>query len=105
MTQTQAGMAPAQMGGLMVEKRLGQPPKGPDGQRVSEYPRVALRLPPRTLAAVQALAVEQQRPLWLLIDEAIREKLERLPPDLHGKVLRARPRRRPLRQFKTRQPQ
>ncbi len=85
---------------LMRKPQRGQPPKGDKGERVSDYPRVALRLHPVRKRALEALAEELRPPLWLLVDDAAREMLERLPPDVHERVMNARPRQRPLRQFK-----
>lgn len=82
------------------KSRPGQPPKGPDGELVSEYPRVAVRLPPDTKAALEALAVLRRQPLWAVLDEAARELIARLPADVRQQVTRARPLKRPLRQFK-----
>jgi predicted transcriptional regulator len=83
----------------MTRKRIGQPPKGPRGERVSQYPRVALRLPPETKAALEALAVHRRQPLWLIVNEAVRGLIDRLPAADRERVTRARARRRPLRQF------
>jgi hypothetical protein len=79
---------------------MGQPPKGPNGELVSAYPRVALRLPLETKTALEALAVERRQPLWSVINEAVNELIARLPADERERVNRARPRRKPLRQFK-----
>ena len=83
--------------------RMGQPPKGPAGERVSDYPRVGLRLPRATKNALEALAVWRRVPLWALVDRAVRELIARLPEAERARLARARPKRRALRQFKNEQ--
>lgn len=58
-----------------------RPPSGPGGERVSDYPRVAVRLPPLTKAKLEALATLSRVPVWQLVDTAVVAYIERLPDD------------------------
>jgi hypothetical protein len=77
----------------------GQPRKGPDGARVSAYPALLVRIPATTKRQLEALSSLQRTPMWALVDQAARELIERLPEADRVRLARARPRRRPLRQF------
>lgn len=48
----------------------GRKPSGDQGERVSEYPALIMRLPIRTQAPMRALAKIRNVPLWRLFDEA-----------------------------------
>jgi hypothetical protein len=51
--------------------RLGRPPVGADGEKVSEYPQVMIRLPRGTKATLDALSGLTGTPIWRLIDQAV----------------------------------
>ena len=79
--------------------RRGQPAKGPGGARVSAFPALLVRIPPTTKRQTEALSLLRRTPMWALVDQALKELIERLPEDDRARLARARPRRRPLRQF------
>jgi hypothetical protein len=78
----------------------GQTPKGLDGDRASEYPVLLVRIPKATKRQLQALSVARRLPQWMLVDQAIRALIETLEPEERHQLEQARPRRKPLRQFK-----
>ena len=51
--------------------RLGRPPIGPRGERVSDYPQVMIRLPQATKDVLEALSGLTGTPVWRLIDQAV----------------------------------
>jgi predicted DNA-binding protein len=57
----------------------GQPPKGPGGELVSQYPPLTVRIPPETKHQLEALSVLRQTPMWSLVDESVRAYIEQLP--------------------------
>ena len=59
-------------------RKPGRPPAGPGGAAVRDMPRFMLRLPAETLASLRAWSAVRQVPAWRLIDQAVRESLERL---------------------------
>jgi hypothetical protein len=77
----------------------GQPPKGPDGERVSEYPSLLVRIPKATKRQLQALSAIRRVPQWTLVDQAILKYIDTLPEDERQQIDQSRSRRRPLRQF------
>jgi hypothetical protein len=54
-----------------VRKKAGRPPSGDTGERIADYPRVTLRLPPATLAKLRAWAKVTSRPVWRLIADSV----------------------------------
>jgi len=71
----------------------GRPPSGPDGEKVSEYRRPTLRLPEETLTWLQHWSRETGVPQWRLVDQAIRQKIRRLPASLRKAIQRERNRK------------
>jgi predicted DNA-binding protein len=61
--------------------RLGRPPLGADGQKVSDYPQVMIRLPRDTKATLDALSALTGTPIWRLIDQAVNAFVKHMPPD------------------------
>lgn len=57
----------------------GQPPKGPDGEKVSKYPPLTVRIPPATKHQLEALSQLRGIPMWRLVDAAALAYIERLP--------------------------
>jgi hypothetical protein len=56
----------------MPKKRPpGRPPAGKHGQEVRSYPRLTLRLPPRTMAVLERMGADEGLPLWRVIDRLI----------------------------------
>jgi predicted DNA-binding protein len=53
-------------------RRIGRPPAGArDGEKVKDYPQLALRIPAEAKAKLQALSVVSARPQWRLLSDAI----------------------------------
>jgi hypothetical protein len=61
--------------------RPGRPPSGPGGKRVSEYPKLTVRLPPATKDALRSLSALRRVPVWELIDTAVHAYIATLPAD------------------------
>jgi hypothetical protein len=51
--------------------RLGRPPVGTRGEKVSDYPQVMIRLPHDTKDVLEALSGLTGTPVWRLIDQAV----------------------------------
>ena len=51
--------------------RLGRPPLGRKGEKVSDYPQVMIRLPHATKDVLEALSGLTGTPVWRLIDQAV----------------------------------
>ena len=51
--------------------RLGRPPVGRKGEKVSDYPQVMIRLPQDTKDVLEALSGLTGTPIWRLIDQAV----------------------------------
>ena len=51
--------------------RLGRPPIGHKGERVSDYPQVMIRLPHATKDVLEALSGLTGTPVWRLVDQAV----------------------------------
>jgi hypothetical protein len=73
-------------------KTAGRPAKGPNGERVSDYPRLTIRLPRVTKNQLEALSTLRRVPVWELVDQAVKAYIEQLPND----------ERKPLTQFSRR---
>ena len=61
------------------KSRLGRPPVGADGEKVSEYPQVMIRLPRETKATLDALSGLTGTPIWRLIDQAVAAYVDHMP--------------------------
>jgi hypothetical protein len=59
--------------------RIGRPPVGSDGEKVSEYPQVMIRLPRETKATLDALSGLTGTPIWRLIDQAVAVYVDHMP--------------------------
>jgi predicted DNA-binding protein len=64
-----------------LQRPVGRPRSGADGERVSDYPQVTVRLPRDTRAALNALSGMTGRPIWRLIADAVDAYVEGLPDD------------------------
>ena len=51
--------------------RVGRPPVGHKGEKVSDYPQVMIRLPQDTKDVLEALSGLTGTPVWRLIDQAV----------------------------------
>ena len=58
--------------------RIGRPPVGARGEKVSDYPQVMIRLPRETKDVLDALSGLTGTPVWRLIDEAVRTYVKQL---------------------------
>jgi hypothetical protein len=58
---------------------MGRPATGVDGERVSDYPQVMIRLPKPTKTALEALSGATGTPIWRLIDLAVDCYIKSLP--------------------------
>ena len=58
--------------------RVGRPPIGARGEKVSDYPQVMIRLPHETKAVLDALSGLTGTPVWRLIDESVRGYVRQL---------------------------
>jgi hypothetical protein len=53
-------------------RRIGRPPAGArDGEKVTDYPQLSIRLPGDARATLQALSLIESRPQWRVISDAI----------------------------------
>ena len=59
--------------------RIGRPPSGNRGEKVSDYPQVMLRLPQGTKDVLDALSGVTGTPVWRLIDAAVDVYIRSLP--------------------------
>jgi len=61
-------------------RRVGRPPAGArDGEKVKDYPQLALRIPSDVKARLQALSVVTGQPQWRLLVQAIEWYLQERP--------------------------
>ena len=71
-------------------KRRGRPPAGTHGERVIDYPQLALRIPPATFRRLQALAEIERQPQWRVLSRVLESYIASLPADqrelVHGLV-------------------
>ena len=61
--------------------RVGRPPGGAGGARVSDYTQVSLRVPETTKTLLEALTGMTGLPAWRLLGDALALYVERLPED------------------------
>src|SRR6266487_2919514 len=65
----------ATAGVAMATKKAARPrgrrPVGLNGEKVSEYPQVMIRLPHRTKTTLDALSGLTGTPIWRLVDQAV----------------------------------
>jgi predicted DNA-binding protein len=63
-------------------RRIGRPPAGAhDGERVTDYPQLSIRLPAEIKAKLHAISVISSRPQWRLITDAIECYLRTRPEE------------------------
>jgi hypothetical protein len=79
--------------GRRKSARLGRPPAGSDGEKVSEYPQVMIRLPRETKATLDALSGLTGTPIWRLIDQAVAVYVEQMPEAQRKLLIGVRERR------------
>src|SRR5262245_21456928 len=79
------------------EKKKGRPPAGKrPGERSSEYPRFALRVPSLTRNRLLALAELSGRPQWRVLSDAVDSFIKQLPDDQRSLVFGLLDRAEPL---------
>jgi len=58
---------------------VGRPKAGVRaGTRVSDYPRLTVRVPRRVVDLLQQMAVNEERPQWKVLADAIGERADRV---------------------------
>lgn len=62
--------------------RVGRPPAGPGGQKVSGFPARTIRLSPDRLAMLDAVAAVEKVPSSVIVDRALDAYFEKLPSDV-----------------------
>lgn len=68
-------------------KRRGRPPAGQHpGDRVIDYPQLALRVPPATFRKLQALAELEAEPQWRMLAKVLENYIAHLPDDQRALV-------------------
>ena len=73
----------------MSRKRTvgGRPPSGPDGELVSKYPPLTVRIPLDTKHKLEALSALRRVPIWKLVDEAARTYIDEHIPEAERRLL------------------
>jgi len=61
--------------------RVGRPPAGEAGERVTDYPQVSVRLPAEARDKLLALSQVRGQPQWRLIVESVECYIRDLPAD------------------------
>jgi hypothetical protein len=70
------------MVGHKQRRRVGRPPVGATkGEKVKDYPQFSVRVPPLVIRYINGLSKVLAQPQWRIINQAIQEMVERLPPD------------------------
>ena len=68
-------------------RRRGRPPAGVrQGERVRAYPTLTLRMPPGARSYMEAVRQTLERPLWRIVDAAIRRYVEGLDKEWQRNV-------------------
>jgi hypothetical protein len=76
-----------------ITKKRGRPRTGPEDSRVSDYPRVMLRLSPDVATQLKAWSVVRDRPVWRLIEEAVLQGIKAEPAEIRDLVRKVAQRR------------
>ena len=67
-----------------VKRKLGRPSSGGgkngEPERVADWPKLALSVRPLTRAKLNACASVEHRSSWKILEDALTQYLERLPP-------------------------
>lgn len=64
-----------------AKRGAGRPPTGPHGERVSDYPRLTVRMPRDTKNRLELLSTLRGVPVWKLLDTAVLAYIDQLPED------------------------
>lgn len=62
-----------------TKRKRGRPPAGHDGDKVSSYPQMTIRLPLDTRAKLNTLSLLLATPIWRIVDQAIEVYVRHLP--------------------------
>jgi predicted DNA-binding protein len=62
-----------------TKRKRGRPPSGNQGEKVSNYPQMTIRLPLETRAKLNTLSLLLATPMWRVVDQAIDAYVSRLP--------------------------
>lgn len=62
--------------------RMGRPPAGPGGEKVSGFPARTIRLSPDRLAMLDAVAAVEKVPCSTIVDRALEGYFSELPADV-----------------------
>lgn len=62
-------------------KPLGRPPAGRDGDKVSQYAQITVRLPGTTKSLLDAIAGMTGMPAWRVLEAALVVYVRQLPAD------------------------
>jgi hypothetical protein len=76
--------------------RLGRPPSGVDGEKVSEYRQITIRLPGSTRQLLYAIAGMTGMPIWRVMHHALEAYVLQMPDDERRLLSRVQHRRRRL---------
>ena len=71
-----------------AKRGAGRPPTGSHGERVSDYPRLTVRIPRGTKNRLELLSTLRGVPVWKLLDTAVLAYIEQLPEDERRDVAR-----------------
>ncbi|HZT77020.1 MAG TPA: response regulator [Vicinamibacterales bacterium] len=69
-----------------TRRRRGRPPAGAHGDRVIDYPQLALRVPPSTYKRLQALAKLERQPQWRVLSHVLEHYIDLMPSDQRALV-------------------
>ena len=61
------------------KRKRGRPPGGFDGEKVTSYPQMTIRLPLETRAKLNTLSLLLRSPIWRVVDQAITVYIQHLP--------------------------
>ena len=71
-----------------IRKRVGRPPAGNFGERVTDYPQVSFRLPRDTRDKLRVVSKSMQQPQWRVIVESVDTYIRHLPDHMWARVSR-----------------
>ena len=73
------------MGHGVVKRKPGRPPAGigKNGkpEMTSRYPKLSISIRPSLKAALTAVAALEGRPIWLIVEDGIRQYMEAMSPE------------------------
>lgn len=61
--------------------RVGRPPAGDGGQKVSDYTQITMRLPDPTKALLDAISGMTGMPAWRVFEQALASYVQALSPE------------------------